>query len=356
MDGVADHLVDSLRPNELPLSPKSTDSEACERPLPLVSIVVLNFNGASHLPECLESLVGQDYPEIEIIVADNGSTDNSRDIVARYEGIVFADLQGNHGFGKGNNLGAQQAHGKYLFFVNNDMRFAPEVVSRLVSVAEADENVFALDIKQYSWDSSHVIHSALRLRMTIDPRAPFMPFIGYEQVDSHGIERVPFANGANLFCRRSMFQTLGGFDPTFFIDHEDQDLCWRACMRGWKVLYLPDVVCWHKVGQAWQGSASPTGWTPWRKRRFESAARNRIRFIMKTQGWIANLLTLVTTHLLALVYLVAGKRYQSRVMAWSYWTNVMELPQLLRHRRDAHSACYRPSWRLIRDFLSQSGG
>lgn len=314
---------------------------------PLVSVIVLNYNGAGHLPDCLRSLAAQDYPWVEVIVADNGSTDGSRDVTATYPSVEFAALGHNYGFGKGNNLAASRARGKYLFFVNNDMRFASDAVSRLVAVAEADDSIFGLDIKQLSWDGARVIHSALHLRRTSDPRSPFAPFVGFAQEDRVAITPVPFANGANLFCARSKFEALGGFDATFFIDHEDQDLCWRAWMRGWKVLYVPEAICWHKVGQAGAGEISAHAWTPWKRKRFMSSATNRVRFIMKTQGAWWNLLTFLSAHVLAVCYLAALRPYHSWVMLLSFWMNVRRLGEILAQRRQAHTQ----NWYSSRDLL-----
>ncbi len=318
---------------------------------PLVSVIVLNHNGVEHLPVCIESLRAQTYPALEIIVADNASTDESRVVCQKYPEVIFVNLADNHGFGKGNNLGSTYAHGEYLFFVNNDMRFALDVVSTLVNKAEADEQIFALDIKQYNWEGSQVIHSALYLKRSLDPRSSFMPFVGWTQEDCDQVVPVPFANGANFFCRRWMFEALGGFDSTFFIDHEDQDLSWRAWLRGWKTLYVPSATCWHKVGMAFGKPSSKHRWTAWTKKRQLSSSKNRIRFVMKTQSVTTNILAFISNHFLALVYLVIGRPFQGRVMLWSYWANVRELRDILFQRQAIMLHSTYSSKQLLEEFL-----
>jgi GT2 family glycosyltransferase len=323
---------------------------------PLVSIIVLNHNGAEHLPPCLESLLAQDYQNIEIIVADNGSTDVSREVCARYNQIIFANLGYNYGFGRGNNEGASYASGEFLFFVNNDMRFEPQMVGVLVETINRDGTIFALDSKQYDWSGSRIVHSATCLKRGGGLRSQFCPFIDWIQLDVAEIVPVPWANGASLFCRKEMFLQLGGFDPTFFIDYEDTDLCWRAWLRGWKTLYVPQSECFHKVAATFssesdRGAAGQTIWTPWKRKRYFSGQKNRVRFIMKTMGWRINTLTFLRNHVLALIFLAQGKPVNASTMLRSWWANILELPEIrtLRQQSLMHSSV--TSEQLIETFL-----
>lgn len=123
-------------------------------------------------------------------------------------------------------------------------------------------------------------------------------------------------------------------------------------MRGWKTLYVPEAVCWHKVGASF-GSAGPKHtWTSLSKKRFESSMRNRARFIMKTCEWGENVVNFLASHILAATYLLAGRPYQSWVMIWSFWVNVLDLKEVLRQRRDAHLGCVYSSRQLIQKFLA----
>lgn len=326
---------------------------------PLVSIIVLNHNGAEHLPLCLESLSAQKYRNIEVIVADNGSTDASRDICSRYPRVVFAELGYNYGFGRGNNEGAMQASGGFLFFVNNDMRFRDDMVGILVeTIRREGGDVFALDSKQYNWSGDQIINAATRLKPGGMLRSQFCPFVDWFQFDTTGITSVPWANGATLFCRKDMFLALGGFDSTFFIDYEDTDLCWRAWLRGWKSLYVPQAECFHKGAATFsppehnRGAPGRNKWTSWRRKRYFSGQKNRVRFIMKTMGWKTNLLTFLRNHMLASTFLVQGKLINASTMIRSWWANILELPEILVLRQQISQHNVVASSRLIESFLN----
>jgi len=303
----------------------------------LVSVLVLNHNGTVHLPECLETLRAQTYPQIEIIVIDNGSTDSSWEICAQYEGVTFLELGYNWGFGRGNNEGSKQAQGEFLFFVNNDMRFKPDVISILVHKIQQDDSIFALDIKHYDWDGASVNHAALRFKRG-GWRSLLCPFVDWFEVDVQDMVPVPWANGASLFCRADRFHELGGFDSTFFIDYEDADLCWRAWLRGWKTYYVPEAQCYHKKGATFSAggrlsSARSNHWTLWKRRRYYSGQKNRVRFAMKTMSGKVNLLVFLRNHLFAMAFLLLGRRVNASVMVCSWWANVAELPEILAQRR-----------------------
>src|SRR5277367_5567899 len=94
---------------------------------PLVSIVIVNWNGAKHLRICLPSLLAQSYAALEIIVADNASTDDSKSVAEEYK-VRWLGIAENLGLAPGLNRGAQAANGELLLFVNNDMRFDEEFV------------------------------------------------------------------------------------------------------------------------------------------------------------------------------------------------------------------------------------
>ena len=100
---------------------------------PLVSTLVLNWNGAHLLPDCLATLATQDWPAHEVVVVDNGSRDDSAAVTARYP-ARWLPMGDNLGFTRAYNRAVRDAKGEFLFFVNNDMRFLPECVGRLAEL------------------------------------------------------------------------------------------------------------------------------------------------------------------------------------------------------------------------------
>ena len=216
---------------------------------PLVSTLVLNWNGAHLLPDCLATLAAQQWPAHEIVVVDNGSVDDSAAVAARYP-ARWLPMGDNLGFTRAYNRAVPEAKGDFLFFVNNDMRFEPECVDRLARVLAADDSLFAVDPTQRAWDGTRVIHGRTRFVPGSYHDVVVPPWgVQYTAPATEPVE-VPWGCAGSLLVRRDRFEALDGFDPTFFIDFEDTDLCWRAWRRGWRTVYVPDAVLYHKVGMS----------------------------------------------------------------------------------------------------------
>ncbi len=216
---------------------------------PLVSAIVANWNGARDLTVCLPSVLAQDYPALEVIVVDNGSTDDSRRVVKEI-GARWLALGRNVGLAGALNAGVEVAAGELLLFLNNDLRLAPDFVRNLVLPLARDAGLFAADGLQWDWEGHTRVHGRTRL-------VPARYGMGMPQIlqDYPPKTTVTFmASAANALVRRWMFQVLGGWDDAYFIGWEDVDLFWRAWQRGWGTVFVPTAVCWHRVG----GSAATT--------------------------------------------------------------------------------------------------
>jgi len=215
----------------------------------LVSTLVLNWNGAHLLPDCLATLARQDWPAHEVVVVDNGSADDSAAVAARYP-ARWLPMGDNLGFTRAYNRAVRDAKGELLFFVNNDMRFEPDCVGRLACVLAADDTLFAVDPTQRSWDGARVIHGRTRFVRGSYQDVVVPPWAVEYTAPAAAPVEVPWGCAGSLLVRRDRFEALDGFDPTFFIDFEDTDLCWRAWRRGWRTVYVPDAVLYHKVGMS----------------------------------------------------------------------------------------------------------
>ena len=224
----------------------------------LATVVVLNWNGERHLEACLRSLQDQKCEDLEVVVADNGSRDGSEAVV-RAAGASWLPLFRNHGFAAGNNMAAETVEGDFLVFVNNDMRFPPDFVCKLIEPLRRDPTVFATDARQRDWGDARDVHVATYIRR-IGPWEPLtarsLPLLEFKQVAASEIVRVTQACAGNMAVRRSMFLALGGFDSRLPAGWEDTEICWRAYLMGWTTLHVPDALCWHRVGGS---SASPEG-------------------------------------------------------------------------------------------------
>ena len=219
---------------------------------PTVSVIIVNWNGASHLRICLPSLAAQSLRPLEIIVVDNGSRDDSAEIAATHR-ARWLPLENNLGLAPGLNRGAAIATGDLLLFVNNDMRFDPAFVAALAQPFESDDALFATDGVQFNWDATVRGHMAARLvraRPRGVPSTELVPGLYFYQQEQPAKSPVFMASAACMMVRRTLFESLGGFDPRLPLGYEDVEICWRAWVQGWKTVYVPNAVCWHRVGSS----------------------------------------------------------------------------------------------------------
>jgi GT2 family glycosyltransferase len=217
---------------------------------PLVSVIIANWNGAHHLRLCLPSLRAQTHPALEIIVVDNGSSDDSAAVAGEHN-ARWLPLAQNLGLAPALNQGASSASGDFLLFVNNDMRFDPGFVSALLAPFSSGDRLFATDGMQFDWEGAIAAHLAVRLtkRPPADrPSVQLVPGLFFYQQPVAQPVPVFLASAACMLVRKSVFDELGGFDGRLPLGYEDAEICWRASALGWKIVYVPSAVCWHRIG------------------------------------------------------------------------------------------------------------
>jgi GT2 family glycosyltransferase len=219
---------------------------------PLVSVVIVNWNGAHHLRVCLPSLLAQSHQPLEVIVVDNCSSDDSVAVTEEFH-ASWLPLSENFGLAPALNQGAAIAGGQFLLFVNNDMRFDPGFIAALLKPFSSDDRIFATDGMQYYWEGSNAAHLAVRL--TKYPplgcsSAELVPGLFFYQQLVSQPETVFLASAACMLVRKSVFTEIGGFDNRLPMGYEDAEICWRANALGWKIIYVPTAICWHRVGSS----------------------------------------------------------------------------------------------------------
>lgn len=238
-----------------------------------VAAIVANYQGATHLPDCLDSLAAQTTPPGELIVVDAGSSDGSQDIAAARGARLLE--RANNGLGWLYNEGARAATAEYVLLSNNDVAFDPRCIELLAAALESDESLFAADPRQLDWSGERTIHARTTLRQGPLLRTAIPGLEVDATAPPHRGPSVPtaWANAGGMLVRRERFLELGGFDETFFIDFEDADLCWRAWLRGWGSVFVPDAVFRHKVGASNTARVAP--------KRLASSHHNLTRFALK---------------------------------------------------------------------------
>jgi GT2 family glycosyltransferase len=212
--------------------------------LPLVSIIIVNYNGKSHLEKCLLSLSKSSYQRFEVILVDNNSTDSSVEFVQKsYPFVDIIKLDKNYGFAEPNNIGAQKAKGEFLLFLNNDTMPTPNFITEMVKIAKENPEI--------------AIFQSLLLKSNgaIDSSGDYMDMYGRayssrEKVTE--IRQILSARGASMMVRNKVFWDLRGFDKNFFVSFEDVDLGLRAWIYGYKVVLVPKSIVYHFGGQTIQ--------------------------------------------------------------------------------------------------------
>jgi GT2 family glycosyltransferase len=220
-------------------------------PSPLVSVIVVNWNGKEYLGECLESLRAQTFPDFECILVDNGSTDGSVEwIRENFPGWVRVLVNDrNEGFSGGNNRGIRAASGKYIALLNNDAQADSHWLAELVKVAEENPRAGMLACKIYLQGDSKIIDNVGHLIY----RDGLNRGRGRLEVDRgqyEKIEEVFFPSGCAALYRREMLEEVGLFDEDFFAYGDDTDLGLKGRLAGWKCLYVPKAVVHHRYSQS----------------------------------------------------------------------------------------------------------
>jgi GT2 family glycosyltransferase len=218
---------------------------------PLVSAIVVNWNGLACLDACLASLLGQTWPALEIIVVDNGSRDGSQELLrSRYGSrITLIESPVNLGFAGGNNLGIRAAKGAYVALLNNDAVADADWISALVRTADADPRVGMCACKILMLDGGGRVDSA-GLLMSPDGIGRGR---GRLEVDGEAYARGEDAlipSGCAALYRRAMLDEIGLFDEDFFAYCEDADLGLRGRLAGWRCRYVPDAIVHHAYSRS----------------------------------------------------------------------------------------------------------
>ncbi len=220
------------------------------------SIIIVNWNGAPHLPICLDALRAQTLRDFEVIVADNASHDESLPLLARdYPEVKVVALPENRGFTGGNNAGICAAQGMFIILLNNDTEVDPHWLEEVVAAFERHPEAGLVASKMKLFDRRDTLHTAgdfYRLDGVPGNR-------GVWEIDRGQYDREEYvfsACGGSAAYRKSMLDQIGLLDEDFFYSCEDIDLAWRAQLAGWKCVYAPRAVVYHKLSATGGGATA----------------------------------------------------------------------------------------------------
>lgn len=268
---------------------------------PLVSIVLLDWNGLQWVKFALSSINELKYKNYELIFVDNGSKDNrSIEYVKEFfpDANIIKHIE-NKGYAGALNSAYPVCKGKYLFFMQNDVKLDPECIGELVKIAQTDDKIAICACKQLSYDGSFKLNCGVGL-----------DFLGYPIVDTVD-SNIFYADGASFFIRKDVFIDLNGFDEKHVAFGEDVDLCWRAWLLGYKTIYVPTAIVYHASGGTITGGAiKGAHYTTTIVRRY-MGERNNLRNVLKNYRLISLLWILplyLSINLIEIIlFLITGK-------------------------------------------------
>ena len=321
-----------------------------------ITVIILNWNGKKFLPECLESVKKQTYPNLTIMVVDNASADGSVEYLrAEYPEVVLVINDKNLGFAGGNNSGLRACKTPYLVILNNDTDMRPDCVAELKKVMDRDPRIGAcasrimLKFEENRLDAAGLSVCADGLALG---RGRMEPPENYPRE-----EEVFFASDCCTLYRKSMLDEIGYYDEDFFAYADETDLGWRARARQWKCIYVPTAAINHHHSGS-SGSVSP----------FKVFLVERNRICVAIKNFPVSLLLYGIPYTLQRYFWQAyGALFKkgrageftgefsslqlAMVLLKAYWGAFVLLPKMLAKRRKIRGTCAIPAaeyFRLLR--------
>ena len=221
-----------------------------------IAVVVVNWNGNTFLPQCLEALRNQSFQDMTTIVVDNGSKDDSvLTVKQQFPEVTLIELPENQGFAAANNIAIREADTDYIALLNNDAIAHPQWLETLMAALHRYPEAGFAASKMLYHDMPHII----------DRAGDGYTTAGAGSLRGRGQAASTFCRtewifgacaGAALY-RMAMLDDTGLFDEDFFLLYEDVDLSFRAQLKGYKCCYVPDAVVYHQASRT-IGYDSPT--------------------------------------------------------------------------------------------------
>ncbi|MFH0856856.1 MAG: glycosyltransferase family 2 protein [bacterium] len=299
--------------------------------MPKTAVIILNWNGMKYLPDCLGTLVKQDYPkeDREFILVDNASTDESvKYAQENFPEITIIRNDKNYGFDKGNNIGIKYALEKgyeYIVLLNQDTAVDETWLRELVRAAESDKNIGgAQSLMMYHQDKEKVNSWGNQLH-----------FLGFgfcggnteklqEDFDCN-IRDIDYASCTSVIFKSCVLKEIGGgFDEEYFLYHEDTDISFRVRMAGYKMVLAPRSVMYHK----YEFSRSIT--------KFYYMERNRYRILLTYFKWptlVLNFPAFIAMECGMWLFAIKSGWAKEKFRAYAYMLNPKNLSDIFKKRR-----------------------
>lgn len=308
---------------------------------PLVSIIIVNYNGINFIDTCLTSVFAAEYPSFEVVFIDNASTDGSlklaKEKFGALSGLKIIENKESLGPVKGRNIGMAGARGKYFVFLDNDTEVDKKWLNELVLVLEKDASIGAAQSKLLLSD-----------RKTIDTCGHYLSICGFPYEIGVGepdngqygdIKDIFGARSAAMFVRKEALEKSGYFDDDYFMHGEETDLSWRIWLSNYRIVYVPGSVVYHKRG----GSLNERS----RSIIFYEGPKNCTKTLIKNLG-LRNLLVILPLHILGwfavAVSLLLKKRFSdAKAVPRGLFWDLVNIRHVIKDRANVQSK------RLVKD-------
>lgn len=330
---------------------------------PLVSFVIINYNTKHLLKTCIDSLLGQTYPEKEIICIDNNSPDGScQYVIDNFPQVMAVCNKDNIGYAPAGNQGIRMAKGEYVMLLNPDIIFEKEYVERCVAKLEEDKKIAAIcgKIRKYDFaknERTNFIDTVglfcYRNRRVIDNGQ------GLEDKGQFEVAKPVFGiSGACPLYRKAALEDvkIGDeyLDDDFFMYKEDVDVSWRFLLFGWKSYYLPSAVAYH--GRGTGVLKRFTHWEVFKNRsklnKFQKyySYKNQRLMQLKNEMWqnvLRQFFPIIGKEILMFGFMVFREPHLFK----SWWKMMTQVPRIVKKRREIMKR-KRVSWKEMEPWLS----
>ena len=219
----------------------------------MVSIIIPHWNGIDIIMECLDSLSKVTYPNLEIIVVDNNSTDDSVNHIKKiFPTVIIFENEQNEGYAGGCNRGSEIAKGQYILFLNNDTIHEQNWIEPLVKLLEKNDNIAAVQPKILNYYQKNLFDYAGGAGGMMDflvfpfARGRIFNELEIDTGQYNLKQKIFWSSGTAFLVRKDIFEKAGKFDGLFFAHMEEIDLCWRFHLMGYEVWSEPSSVVHHK--------------------------------------------------------------------------------------------------------------
>jgi hypothetical protein len=308
---------------------------------PLVSIVVVNWNGEHVLKRCLPSLLCLDYPNYEVVVVDNNSSDRSLQFIEhekqrtkKHFRIIKNKI--NYGNAKGKNIGVKHSRGKYLWLLDNDIKVKSDSLRYLVNYLEKNDDVGILSPKLLQFHNPNRILSAGGLFTFYGPSINNLGFNNLDIKEYNKIREISFATGAVVFTSKKLWEVAGEYQVRGnSFCYEDADFGARCRIFGYKIFFIPKSITFH-YGES--GAMHSGRDVKYYRERYISYIHDMLSSIIKnfqTKNLIIILPSFIVFSILKLLKNIINKKDIKLFLSWikGYFNFIYNIKRIISDRR-----------------------